>query len=419
MTNTLPSTKPLTPPRRSWGRKLFYAALSLAIGMMIAAILCEGIFSVMECRTNRNDSYVGRGGIWFSEGRWGWKPTIGDFKSTTKEFSITGTINSLYMNDMPFVPGADDARTRILALGDSHTYAIGVSTHQTWPKILERKLNDDGHGGNRQAFRVYNGGCVAFNMHQYLLRLIDQGPTLKPHYVVLGLSYVNDLYDLLPPDRGGWVAGGNDKPRDYFDFDPAGQLVERHWVPVHGQAVQLYKPAARVRAVLEHFATFRYLRRSKLALMIGSRVKVNGSSMWPNMEVLIEKEISDVHRYQWKLFEALLDRIKQECVRQNAKLIVVGIPYLPQVYDEIWQATFGGDSRFSCTVGIERVKAMCNARNIVYVETLDDLRSKSRELDHWLHYHADAHCTPEGHEVIAETIFKSNVLKPRAVTTAP
>src|SRR5206468_10502525 len=100
---------------------------------------------------------------------------------------------------------------------------------------------------------------------------------------------------------------------------------------------------------LEHFATFRSLRRSKLALFIGSHVKVNGQTLWPNMEVIVEKDVSSQHEYQWRLFEALLSRINQETERQHAKLIVVGIPYIAQVYDEVWQWSFGRDPKFSRT----------------------------------------------------------------------
>jgi hypothetical protein len=398
-----------TPPRLSRRRKVLFAATSLGMALFIGGVLCEAVFRGMEARTHAHDSNQGPGGIWLADGRWGWRPAPGQFKSTTSEFSVTGSINSLNMNDVPFVPGADDARTRILALGDSHTYAIGVSNDQTWPKVLEKTLN-----ANRpDAFRVYNGGVVGFNMHQYLLRLIDQGPTIKPHYVILGLSYATDLYDLLPPDHGGWIYGDNAHARDYFDFDESGVLAQRRWAPdsLRQGATAARNSASRVRVFLDWFGTFRYLRRSKLALLIGSHVRVGGQSLWPNIEVVLEKEISEQHRYQWRLFEALLDRIDQEARRQHAQLIVVGIPYLPQVYDEIWRVAFEGNPMFSRTAGIERVKAMCTKRGIVYIDTLDSLREKVRQAGHWVHYHRDAHPTAEGHGVIAETIFRDGTIQ--------
>lgn len=64
-------------------------------------------------------------------------------------------------------------------------------------------------------FCVYNAAFSGYNLHQYLLRLIDQGPIVKPHYVVVGVSYTTNLCDLLPPDRGSWFTGG-DQARNYL-----------------------------------------------------------------------------------------------------------------------------------------------------------------------------------------------------------
>jgi hypothetical protein len=241
---------------------------------------------------------------------------------------------------------------------------------------------------------------------------MDQGPTIRPHYVVLGLSYATDLYDLLPPDHGGWIYGG-DKARDYFDIDGQGQLSEHQWDPAAaaGHGSQPTTTGATVRQILEYFATFRYLRRSRIALFIGSHVRVNGQTLWPNMDIIVEKNVGDDHQYQWRLFEALLMRIKTECDRQGAKLIVVGIPYLPQVYDEIWDSTFGKDSRYSRTAAAERVEADCQKFGIIYVDTLEAFRAKNKEVGHWLHYHKDAHPTPEGQDVIADTIMRAEVIQ--------
>ena len=80
--------------------------------------------------------------------------------------------------------------------------------------------------------------------------------------------------------------------------------------------------------------------------MIGSKVSIGGQSLWPNMEVVLEKEINEKHQYQWDLALAMLMKISDETKRQNAKLIVVGIPYLAPVYDDIWESTFGGSDKY-------------------------------------------------------------------------
>ena len=308
------------------------------------------------------------------------------------------------MNDVPIHPH-DETKIRILALGDSHTFAIGADMNQTWVKVLERELNECSCS---REVRCYNAAAIGYSLHQYLLRLIDQGQLLKPHYVLVGLSHATDLYDLLPPDRGGWIYGGNNA-REYFDFDKDGNLVDIQWEPA---TESKYSPSVtrKVRQLLEHFATFRYLRRSKLALFVGSHVRLGGKTLWPNMEVVVEKRLSVEHEYHWRLAEAILERINDETKKLKAELIIVGIPYIAQVYDDIWDMTFGGDPRFERTVAKERMEAWCRSKGIRYVDTLDAFRNRVEETGRWMHYRRDAHPTPEGHDLIAQTVLQADVI---------
>jgi hypothetical protein len=228
---------------------------AVAIGLLMGLVVMEGGFRYLESLDNAKRGMEGACGQLFDD-RWGWKLPPGNCRVRDPEFTASISTNSLWMNDEPYQPGADDAKTRILALGDSHTQAVGVNTMETWPKYLQRDLNARFGEGR---FRVYNAGTGAYNVHQYLLRLIDQGPVVKPDYVVVGFGYASDLYDLLSPEHGGW-AFFSTLPRTYFDFDANGTLVEKHWAPPSEGAEAPPAPvdqARAVRAFLEKFATFR------------------------------------------------------------------------------------------------------------------------------------------------------------------
>ena len=409
------TSKPGPKPKRSLRRRILFRLFAVFLGLFFAGLLGEGVFRVLEHIEASKNSRTGAGGHSTMDNRWGWKPSEGSFSSTTAEFSVTGFINEHGMNDDAIDVAADASKTRVLALGDSHTYAVGVSKDDTWVKQLQVQLNQSGES----SFRTYNAGVVGFNLHQYLLRLIDHGPELKPHFVVVGFSYATDLYDLLPPDRGGWIYGA-DAARDYFDFDAAGNLEMRHWdLQASATDQEGGKPPAPktsaahgLRKFLSNFAIFRYLRRSKLALAIGSKLRIGGQSLWPNMDIVLEKQVSPEHEYQWRLAKALLDKIKTECDGLNAKLIVLGIPYLPQVYDEIWDVTFGGDAKYSRTAANERVAAWCTQAGIEYVETLEAFRTETRAKDRWLHHRKDAHPTAEGQALIARVLMDAKIIRP-------
>lgn len=388
--------------------------LCLLISLLVAGCLAEGVFWLLEKKTHWNDRYEGEGGRLIADSRWGWKLSPGRYRIVTPEFDARGDVNALGMNSPAAAAAADRTRTRILAIGDSHTFAVGVDREANWVSQLEQKLN---RGLGKARFSAYNAAVPAYNVHQYLLRLIDQGPIVKPDYVLVGFSYATDLYDLLPPGRGGsFDLAATDA--DYFDFDDAGQLVERHWKGTPGATASKPNNATAVRLFLTHFATYRYLRRSVFAIWAGSHLRLGGQSLWPNMDVILEKQVSPEHAYQWRLLEALLLRMQQECRRQQATMIVVGIPYLPQVYDEIWKATFGNNAKYSRTAAITRLGGWCRAHQIAYVDTCEALRAKVQELGRWLHHHEDAHPTAEGHEVIAHTVLATGMIHPIAARTA-
>lgn len=390
-------------------RKVMFGLFSILIGCGVAFLLVEVVFRVLEHREQRQTSFDG--GFWMDDSVWGWKPTPGDYHHRTPEFDARGTVNRFFMNDREEDSVADADKVRVLVLGDSHTFATGISTPDTWAKQLERKVNAR---EGRPVFRTFNAGVTGYSMHQYLARLRDDGSRLKPRYVLVGVSFATDFYDLLPAGRGGWIYGG-DRQRDYYDFDEGGRLVRRHWAPVPVKAEEIGgEPprrdlGQRLRGVLETTATFRYLRRSRLFLIIGSKIRVGGQSLWPNMEVAMEKEVSPAHEYQHRLFRALLAELKAQSEALGAKLVVVGIPYLPQVYEDLRQQTFS-DAKYDPWALNRRVAAYCGELGIGYVDTQTPLREKHRAVGHWLHFPKDAHPTVEGHAVIADAVVGSGLL---------
>lgn len=375
--------------------------LGFCVGGLAVEIVCRIILSVEKL------GQISEGTAFRSEpdDRWGWKLRPGSYREKNSEFDASGFVNRLHMNDgVEYEAEADLNRTRILILGDSHTAAIGAGTEETWVRSLQNRLNET---SQTDSFRCYNAAAPGYSVHQYLTRLIDQGPIVKPHYVVVGFSFATDLYDLLPPDRGGWMYGGDDS-RVYYDLGDDNQLLEKYWARSDDVVPRTGNVAGLARGFLKHFATFAVLRHSNFALSIGSKLSLRGQSLWPSMEVVVRRETGDDFRYQWDLAKAILGRMDQEAERLGAELIIVGIPYLPQLYDEIWKSTFGGNEAYDRTVAIERLSEWCDEREIPYVDTLAPLASAVAENGRWLHHRRDAHPTPEGHEIIAEAVFRSH-----------
>jgi lysophospholipase L1-like esterase len=379
-----------------------FASLTLVTAVVIAIGVIEATLQV-AARFGIQERHDGAGGIQVPHSRWGWRPTPGWFREQTREFTVEGQINDRYMNDRP-VHAADATKTRIFVLGDSHTYAVGVSQHETWVRVLEDRLN-----GEDAAYRTYNAAAPGYSMHQYVTRLEDQGPALAPHVVIVAVSFATDFFDLLPPDRGGWIYGG-DRERDYFDISPDGELESRHWRYAEDRAPRTETHEFRPwRERLMPLRIYQLIRRSPLAMLVASRVGVEGSRLWPNMDVVMERAISPKHEYQHRLFKLLLRRLADRSHEMGARLLVVGIPYLPQIYPEVaW--LFSGD-RYDTRAMSRRMSAYCAEAGADYIDTLEPLIAAATRRGSWLHHRYDGHPTVDGHRVIAESILQSGYVQ--------
>jgi len=330
----------------------------------------------------------------------GWVPGPGARRITTSEFSAAYDVNALGMNDRPVTPADRDRPVRVLALGDSHTYAVGVSRDEAWPLVLGSML----FGADRGSGRVFNGGVAAYNLGQYLLRFRALQPVIQPTLVIVGVSTATDLFDLLPPRFGGFVYGG-DAQRTYFDLDGSGRLVERTFVASH--APQRRSTGFSVRAWLRRFALYRRVQNSMLVMRLATSVKLpGGDPVWDGPDAVLRRDLTEREVFQWALARAIVRRLADEARAANASVVLVLIPYVPEVYDEVWDATFGRSADYDRFIGGRRLAEIAAGAGAAFVDTTPALRDAANRSHRWLHYRIDKHPTAEGQRVIAETVAK-------------
>ncbi|MBK7947576.1 MAG: hypothetical protein IPK00_02260 [Deltaproteobacteria bacterium] len=114
-----------------------------------------------------------------------------------QSFTIDAPVetNSLGLRDDPMPIEKPPGETRILALGDSFTFALGVRFEDLYVQRLERLLNRESPG---RRFQVINAGVAGYNTTQELVFLQADGLRYEPDLITIGF-YWNDLL-------------GNDKP---------------------------------------------------------------------------------------------------------------------------------------------------------------------------------------------------------------
>jgi len=96
--------------------------------------------------------------------------------------------SSLGIRDREIAPESAPGTLRVLALGDSQTFGNGLALSDTWPKQLERMLQEVGV----HSWEVVNAGIPGTDTWQHEILLGRLLNATNPHVVVLAL-YVNDV----------------------------------------------------------------------------------------------------------------------------------------------------------------------------------------------------------------------------------
>lgn len=124
--------------------------------------------------------------LWYDRPRWDY-------------FSAAGTIdikiNSLGFRDLEFERQKGPGEYRVLGVGDSFTFGIGVPLEDTWVQVLEGRL-----GAAREGpVQVVNVGFAADSYWPpgYQEWLLSDGIALEPDLVILGFC-LNDMGTWIP-----------------------------------------------------------------------------------------------------------------------------------------------------------------------------------------------------------------------------
>lgn len=106
--------------------------------------------------------------------------------------NIAIEINSKGLRDIEHEYQKKGGTTRILGLGDSITFGSGVEFEDTYLRVLEKKLNENGH-----PVEIIKTGVNSYDFdHQYAYYQ-EEGYKYEPNTVILGL-FLNDISEITP-----------------------------------------------------------------------------------------------------------------------------------------------------------------------------------------------------------------------------
>lgn len=116
---------------------------------------------------------------------------VSNLIKSTNEFTYVVNTNQYCFRDKHPLKKEPNS-FRILALGDSFTFGNTVNENETYPYLLEKKLNND----NKTNFEVINFGVGGFSTTEEYIVLKDFGINYQPDLILVGF-YINDFQDSL------------------------------------------------------------------------------------------------------------------------------------------------------------------------------------------------------------------------------
>ncbi len=294
--------------------------------------------------------------------------------------------NSLGMRDRE-VPPKEAGVYRILVNGDSWTFGPGVEIGQTFPKVLEARLNA---AFPDRRFEVFNAGVEGYGTDQELLLLRRHIDEIKPDLVLLEFYPGNDVSDNLAGDRfrveGGKLAANT----AYLDNKVGWRML----------SYELKKAFY----VYGWFSDRLYVAVRVLTEWLGMHpaLRLQGFS---KQDILLRKSPEYVER-GWRLTEALVGEFKKETEVHGARLVVLVLPDVIEYDETRWnelKEKFGlREADFDLEKSSASARTVCERQSLTCLDLLQALRRQNVRQSATLP--ADGHFNAAGHELVAREL---------------
>jgi hypothetical protein len=301
----------------------------------------------------------------------------------------------------------------VVALGDSHTYGFNVSSDNSWPKLLGRKLKKN----------VYNFGMGKYGILQYQY-LLSKSIELNPEVILLGLYLPNDLMDVcdLVSSNQYWASRAKEF---YIDSNLCPEIQkERH---TSTEVTNKKKDVSIRKWLKEKFATISiaseyYSRFSTLKKLENGKI-INGL-------MINDKEIKTVigfigiivHRRNMNLNKPHIQmayEFREECLteaKKNTELnnIRFGVLFIPSkervFYKYLMQMDYRVPKVYKELVAFEdalkeNISLFLENTGISFIDVLPDMENALLEYGQIYPIKDDGHPNEIGYQIYAESAF--------------
>lgn len=300
---------------------------------------------------------------------------------STSEFKVDYALNSHRMRG-PEVGYEKPANVkRVLFIGDSFTLGFTVTEDDSFVRVCEKGLRDNGH-----AVQALNGGTEGYSTDQELVFLQSEGIKFRPDVVVFA-PYLNDVfwntqdkYTVRGKPKFELKNGGLENVNALIPA-PANPSWFREHTAI-GNLVDLYEKGKTV-----------------------PRTTYDGRSVTLEDAPLLASAPAQIAE-AWTVTDAIVKRIADVCRESGAKPVALLVPNKWEVdasFDP--PQTLGGLDRESMNPAAptDHFKEVCTAAGFVVVDPRPALVAKSTAGTH-CYFTKDFHWNAEGNHVAAHEL---------------
>ena len=339
-------------------KKLIGNLALLILGVLMAAVVLEvflRVFNQVQFQDDNlvNDDYLG----------YKIKPNLDTIIYTPEKYPFRLKTVSLGFERIGFRGDGYENNPDIITIGDSFTFAVGVNSSDSWPKLLEKDLNKT----------VLNMGVWGYSTIAEERLLERYGIKSKPKLIILGFS-VNDFsdsYNFLQTTSPS---------------KPLGDYLKEN--------VAVYKFLWQKLGELKHDTEIINYNDGKLNFQF-----------WPQPALKnISPKFEKVKVGENYAKDSIL-RMEKLAEDNGSKLVIVMLPAKEQVYWNIVKNYLPNPNEYTYDYPDDVIMAFCGEKNLICF----DLRPQFKEHalnNEQLFFPVDSHYNEEGNKLIANEIYK-------------
>lgn len=300
--------------------------------------------------------------------------------------------NSLGLRSPEVVNPKPQGTYRILFLGDSYTFGLGVKENEAFPRLIENYLNDNLPGKKKE---VINAGLPGVGPGYYYLFLKNNLTLIKPDMVVVAFFMQNDVIDSFFSNWEDEDEKG--LPTEITSTSSAVDSISGFVLPKKIALKYKVPTLRRLHTFIFLMDTFYPENVFSLSFMVSNPVITPETCLY-------KRDCHDLDAAKAKI-EKLFLGIKEQVDHASAKLLVVSIPPEFQISSRgvrfrygIYIPLFQSDKDYP----YEFFGNYFKEQKVEFLDLRPDLKEKEAEKP--LYFSLDNHFNEDGHQATAEII---------------